>query len=202
MHVPKTITHYFSAADGPLKNLSDVPQEDISAVISTLVQRRKETPSHRRVFGMTYMKMRRDTELSLRKKFIEKGGKPERDAPHYFLLGTCDWFAGLYPDSKSISLNLNDLSNKTVSFTYPDSFVSMRVGEKYGLPLDPIAPYHEQVFLLDELPQIIDTYGLPDGRVGDDYDGYEKRKFEKYIEVQLWSDAPVQQYLNGASGAK
>jgi hypothetical protein len=27
------------------------------------------------------------------------------------------------------------------------------------------------------------------------YDGYQNRPFEKYLEVQLWSDSPVREFL-------
>jgi hypothetical protein len=38
------------------------------------------------------------------------------------------------------------------------------------------------------------TYGMPlDDPAG--YDGYEHRLFEHYIEVQLWTDEPVERYL-------
>ena len=30
--------------------------------------------------------------------------------------------------------------------------------------------------------------------------GYQNRPFEKYIEVQLWSDEPVRAFLNSAAG--
>ena len=50
-------------------------------------------------------------------------------------------------------------------------------------------PYRKQVYTLDELPELIDRYGLPqewnmDGTHGPD----------RYIEAQIWDDAPLQRY--------
>jgi hypothetical protein len=51
------------------------------------------------------------------------------------------------------------------------------------------------VFSLAALPSLIARYGLPDDAPDPDYDGYQQRPFEKYIEVQLWSDEPVLEFL-------
>jgi hypothetical protein len=28
----------------------------------------------------------------------------------------------------------------------------------------------------------------------DPYEGYERRPFEKYVEIQLWSDTPIERF--------
>jgi len=65
-----------------------------------------------------------------------------------------------------------------VSFTYGDLFPAMRV-------LDG-RPYRGQVYTLTELPQLIQTYGLPQVWNADG-----QRGPERYIEAQLWSDEPL-----------
>jgi len=141
------------------------------------------------------MNFRRKTESKLRELFKARGGCPERQSPHYFVLGECDWFAGLYPDPGTVTLDWRLLPEKSASFTYPDSFISMRFGHEFGLPYEPHQPYHEKVFFLHELADVVAQYGLPDGGVGEDYADYHKRKFEKYIEVQIWTDGPVAEFL-------
>jgi len=199
MTLPDDITHYHSRSDRPFLNLSDLAEDDAAAIIRTLAKRGAEDPGYKRVFGKTYMDFRRRTEHKLRATFVANGGRPERQAPHYFLLGQCEWFADLYPDSETVTLDWRSLPRNIASFTYPDSAVSMRFGPDYGLPPDPLEPYHEKVFFLDELADVVAEYGLPDGSADGDYDGYHKRKFEKYIEVQVWSDAPVAKYLETES---
>jgi hypothetical protein len=195
VNLPKHITHYYSAADKPFQNLSDLNPDELATVLAKLKQRKTENPAFKRVFGKVYMDFRQRTEAKLRELFVERGGKPDRQSPHYFVLGDCEWFAGLYPDPKTVTLDWQSLPPETTSFTYPDSFVSMRLGPDYGLPPEPLQPYHEKAFLLDELAYVVAEHGLPDGGLDEDYADYHKRKFEKYIEVQVWSDAPVAEFL-------
>lgn len=85
----------------------------------------------------------------------------------------------------------------TTSVTYPDSFVSMRLGANYGLPPEPQKPFHERAYLLSDIPALIDAYGMPPDVDGADYANYAHEPLEKFIEVQLWSDDPVREYLEG-----
>jgi hypothetical protein len=99
-----------------------------------------------------------------------------------------------------VVLPLAMLPSDVTSVTYPDSFTAMGLGPDYGLPYDH-RPYHGRVFRLEELPDLVATYGLPtdeadapgssEGVGVDGYDGYQHRPFEKYIEVQLWADGPL-----------
>jgi hypothetical protein len=82
-----------------------------------------------------------------------------------------------------------------VRFTYPDSFTSMGCGQAFGLPDDP-RPYHGTVYRIEELQPVVDEYGLPDDQPDAVYNGYQHRSFEKYIEVQLWSDEPILHLLS------
>lgn len=191
MSLPVEITHYHSRSDRPFQNLSDLEPDKLTEVLDRLKQRKAGNPDFKRVFGGRYMDFRRRTEDKLRDLFEARGGKPERRSPHYFVLGECAWFSGLYPDPEVVTLDWRVLAREVASFTYPDSFVSMRLGPEYGLPPDPLKPYHERVFFLDELADVVAEHGLPDGSADEQYEGYEKREFEKYIEVQVWSDSPV-----------
>lgn len=195
IRLPDLVTHYHSRLDPPFLNLSDLPLGHLDDVIEQLKQRKADNPEYKRVFGKRYMDFRKQTESKLRQLFEERGGKPERQSPHYFVLGECPWFSGLYPDAAMVQLDWRTLPAEQTSFTYPDSFVSMRLGPKYGLAPEPPQPYHERIFFMDELAIIAAKHGLPDSSIDGDYEGYQNRKFEKYIEVQLWSDEPVKQYL-------
>lgn len=126
--------------------------------------------------------------------FIEAGGNPERSAPHYFVLGSCRWFEQLAPETRLVTVPLGELPSELTSFTYPDSFGAMGLGAEFGQPYSP-QPYHGRVYRMEELGAVIDAYGLPDDTPDDDYEGFHLRPFEKYIEIQLWSDEPIQQFL-------
>jgi hypothetical protein len=192
------ITHYYPAEDPPFRNLSDAPEEDIPAILDALAARRLS--GSKRVFGRRYVQFRRLTEEKMRRLFVQTGGRPVRKAPHYFILGKSDWFANLYANTRNVRLSLKQLDPDTTSFTYPDSVVSMRLGPAFGLPVDPVRPYHEKVFRLSELDSVVSEYGLPNDapEEGDAYADYHLKEFERYIEVQVWDDESVAEWLSGA----
>jgi hypothetical protein len=190
--VPNVVTHYHRAARPPFLNLSDLSATELEDVLRQL-QGERTAGLSARVFGPRYMDFRVRTEAILRSLFIEAGGTPERLVPHYFVLGTSAWFEGLSNDMVSVVLPLADLPSEVTSVTYPDSFTAMGLGPDYGLPYE-ARPYHGRVYRLEELPPLIETYGLPTdetpGATG--YGGYHNRIFETYVEVQLWSDRPLE----------
>ena len=186
--VPGFVTHYYLGDREPFLNLSDLAEPDLVDVLADL--RSLRTSGLRRVFGGRYMQLRRLTETRLRERFVEVGGRPERSAPHYFVLGESPWYRELSPTMRSVTLKLGDLPSDVTSFTYPDSFTAMALGPQFGLPRDP-KPYHERVYRIEDLERVVTEFGLPEDELDEDYTGYEHRPFEKYIEVQVWSDLPI-----------
>ncbi|HEY0388128.1 MAG TPA: hypothetical protein VGC71_06800 [Gaiellales bacterium] len=194
--IPDFVTHYYMPGTRPFLNLSDLPADELSAVLLTLDQRR-QAGEHHRVFGSRYMHLRRRTEARLLELFRLSGGRPERDSPHYFVLGESTWYRGLAPGMQAIVLPLTELPPTVTSFTYPDSFTATGLVADYGLPYEP-RPYHHRVFLIEQLPDVITQYGLPRDDPAPTYQGYQHRTFEKYIEVQVWSDTPVERFLQAS----
>jgi hypothetical protein len=190
--VPDIVTHYHRAARPPFLNLSDLSPSELQDVIGWL-QAERTAGLSARVFGPRYMDFRSRTEEKLRSLFLDAGGRPERLVPHYFVLGTSAWYEGLSDDMVSVVLPLADLPTDVTSVTYPDSFTAMGLAPDYGLPYES-RPYHGRVYRLEQLPELIGTYGLPvDEHPGTSgYHGYHNRIFEKYVEVQLWSDGPLE----------
>jgi hypothetical protein len=99
---------------------------------------------------------------------------------------------------QAVTMALGDLPSATTSFTYPDSFTAMSTLAEFGVTYEP-RPYHGRVYRLDELADVVDRYGLPVDTTPTIYEGYETRPFEKYIEVQLWSDGPIAGLLRGGT---
>src|SRR5262245_43808423 len=124
----------------PFQNLSDLDEDRLAAVIDDLTRERHKT--HQRLFGRRYMELRRVTEARLRDLFVQAGGRPARSAPHYFVLGSSAWFRGLYREPEEVVIPLSCLPPHVTSITYPDSFASMALGPRFGLPHYP-QPYHE-----------------------------------------------------------
>jgi hypothetical protein len=194
-HLPDFVTHYYLAGREPFLNLSDLDEPGLSDVLAQLQSLRAS--GLKRVFGGRYMELRHLTEAHLHRLFVEGGGRPERRAPHYFVLGESPWYRGLSQDMRSVTLRIAELPTAVTSFTYPDSFTAMGFGPQFGLPHDP-KPYHQRVYRMESLSGVVAEFGLPVGEADDDYTGYQHRPFEKYVEFQLWSDEPIAHLMGSA----
>jgi len=191
--IPDFVTHYHLATRPPLLNLCDLPADRLERVVAELEAERAAGLSSR-VFGRRYMELRRRTEEKLRALFVAAGGQPQRVAPHYFVLGESRWFQGLAADMTRLMIPLADLPSEVTSFTYPDSFTAMGIVAEYGIAYE-WTPCHERVFRIEELTEVIERYGLPPDEAGD-YGDYHRDLFERYVEVQVWSDEPLRAFLS------
>lgn len=176
--IPDFLCHYYEEAGGPLRNLSDLSLEDAEAVLQGLRTKGDRFASQRTA---DYLILRREIELQVRGLFIAKGGKPRRQHPHYFVLGECAWLQSWYPHGCELRIPIRAFHAENISFTYGDTFPAMRYQDG--------KPYRGKVYTLLELPGLVEQYGLPqiwnaDGKCGP----------ERYIEAQVWEDAPLQGY--------
>ena len=179
MTIPEFLSHYYEAGDGPLRNLSDLPGEEAEAVLQTIRRAGDRFASQRQA---DYLPVRRELEERVRRLFIDKGGKPQRERPHYFVVGECPWLKSWYVNGCELRIPLAKFKPEILSFTYGDTFPAMRFMDD--------KPYRGQVYTLDELPGLIEQYGLPqvwnaEGRLGP----------ERYIEAQVWDDEPLRNTL-------
>jgi len=88
-----------------------------------------------------------------------------------------------------LAVPLETFDPAIVSFPYQDTFPAMRCQDD--------KPYRQQVYTLEELPGLVMLYGLPqewnvDGKAGSG----------RYIEAQVWDDAPLKVWLKDKSEAK
>lgn len=179
-------THYYRADRRPFASLSDVADADIYQALVGL-----EIGSRRR-FGQHYINLRRATETAAREAFIGLGGRPERLHPHYFVLGESAWFAGLYDEPREVRIPLTDLPPATTSFTWTDSIAALGLGLHLGVP-QPVVEEDRHLYRLDQL-----DLAAAKARVGmtqpEPYEGYQSRLLDQYVELQLWSDRPIERY--------
>jgi hypothetical protein len=187
------VTHYYLAGRRPFLSLSELGETELAAVLADLSVLRRDG-RHHRPFGPRYMKLRRRTEARLRELFIAAGGRPERPAPHYFVLGDSPWYEGLGENMQRVQVLLSALPADQTSITYPDSFTAMALGTTCGFGYQ-ARPYHGRVFLLGELPGLVEQFGIPDPRWDGRYQSWTTWPAEAYIEVQLWSDDPIRGFL-------
>ena len=193
--VPDFVTHYHLPSRDPFQSLSDLDDDEALAVMGHLNQERRNG-AHHRLFGKTYLAMRREAEHRLRCRFVGAGGHPTREVPHYFVLGESVWFRGLGRDMSEVRLPLKSLPAEVTSFTYGDSFSATGVGPEFGFGDPTDAPHRSSVYRLDKLDEIVASHGLPDDEPVDHYDGYERGSDDRFIEIQLWSDQPVRRFLD------
>ena len=177
--VPDVLCHYYEAARGPFRSLSDMPLAEAEALLEGVRRAGVVFASKR---APDYLSVRRQLEQRIRALFVAKGGRPRRDTPHYMVLGTCDWLKRWYQDGRELSIPLNQFDPATVSLTYGDSFPAMRFQDG--------KPYRGQVYRLDELPELIQQFGLPQ-----DWNADGKLGPERYVEAQVWDDEPLRPYL-------
>ena len=88
--------HYYDKKIGPFKNLSDLSIEEANRVLLTIKSEKPETMCAKRQDG--YIADRRYFEKILRNEFMKKGGKIEREIPHYLVVGECPWLQSWFED--------------------------------------------------------------------------------------------------------
>lgn len=179
VELPGNLCHYYDRAQGPLRNLSDLPDAAAEQVLEGLRRSGTGFASQR---TSDYLRIRRELEARLRRLFIARGGRPIRQRPHYMILGSCPWVRSWYVDGCELCMPLSAFDPDRVSFTYGDSFPAMRLRDG--------RPHRGRVYLLSELTGLIATYGLPQEWNPDGAGGPER-----YIEAQVWDDAPLAAYL-------
>jgi hypothetical protein len=186
--MPEFISHYYEEARGPLMSVSNLEKETAREILKQISERKEGFDSER---PDNYIDWRIDVENWLRNGFIEKGRRPKRKNPHYFILEECDWLLSWYKEGRVFKKALHEIDPGQISFTYPDSMVSFQLHQYFTLKNNPYfkdeeyREYHSQVYVLDELETIISKYGMPKGGLEN---GKPTSPFEMYVEVQVWED--------------
>jgi len=176
---PDFLCHYYDASIGPFLNLSDLSLEYAERSLARIRRACAGFASKR---SLDYLRISRELEDRVRRLFVEKGGEPCRGRPHYMILGSCPWVKGWYRDGRELTIPLVRFHPEIVSFTYGDTFPAMRFRDG--------RPYRGQVYVLDELPDLIQSRGLPQKW---NRDG--SRGPERHIEAQVWDDEPIREFL-------
>ncbi|MDA1361205.1 hypothetical protein O1R50_16355 [Glycomyces luteolus] len=171
--------HYYERDLGPFRNLSDLPAAEAEAVQQRLRERGDVFASQR---SPDYLSIRRGLEQRARALFADKGGRPVRERPHYMTLGACPWLLDWYRRGQELTIGLDRFDPAAISFTYGDLFPAMRLAGQ--------RPYWGQVYTLDEIRAVIEEHGLPQEWNADGAGGPER-----YIEAQIWDDAPLAGHL-------
>lgn len=175
MNIPKFLFHYYELENGPFRNITEYGPEKAQNIQDKIIEGwNSKRPEN-------YIDLRFSLEKRMRENFISKGGKPNRKDPFYFTLGECEFAKSWYVNPGVIKIPLTDFEADHISFTYPDSMVSYQFYDEPKLET-----YRKncngQVFLLNEINDLIEEYGLP----SEEKSQIEERfKYDKYIEAQV-----------------
>lgn len=187
MKLPTHLFHYFEKNSEPLQSMTAQGFDKATEIQKNIT---KGFNSQR---PPNYVELRFAVEKRLKSAFESKGGKPKSPNPSYFTLGSCDWVKSCYDDPSVTIIPLADVDPEQLTFTYPDSMVSFQFHDEPKLGIYR-KPCNGQVFLLDEIMEVIDQYGLPSE---EKWQNEEASKYDRYIEVQVWDDDLVKLITKG-----
>lgn len=181
--------HYFERDFYPFMTLTALPIEEARQIL--VAQKAVGNIGNPDIEG--FLKTRYNRDKLLRDAFIKHGGRPQRTAPVYMMLGEHRQWESAYENPAAIKIPLKEFDPLTVSFTYGDSFAifnSVLFGEE---------EYWNKVYLGDEILRVIERYGFPP------YVEYDfKRSIYpsdkninhhlKYVEAHVWEDEILNKY--------
>jgi hypothetical protein len=183
--LPDFLLHVFRRGSRPFQTLSALPEEE-----ALRIMRRLYAPGavfwERFKDPVSYLRARKETENAIREAFIGNGGRPVDPHPVYLVLGRPTWMeaaadSGTLETTETIEVPLSAIGPDRMSFTYPDSMVSMLLAaEKNPDWYEP--DLHGRVFRLDEIRDIVAMRGLP----GEGWQTRMPARYANYIEAQVW----------------
>lgn len=94
------------------------------------------------------------------------------------------WLSTWYENSSFIKIPIEKFDLRTISFTYGDSHLTFSDRVTDG------KEYRKKLYTYDEILEVIAKYGLPQ-----DWNGDGKFGPERYVEVHIWSDEVIGEYL-------
>lgn len=183
MNIPKFLYHYYESTRAPFLSMSELLASEFSKIMDEFSKNDTTENGFDLDWKRDFYKMFRPyTESFIRGKFIEKGGQPKLKAPRYLSLGPCPWFMNWYKNPAEIKIPLDDIPSDSISFTYPDSMMSLLIAEDRFEPFAKFKqPYHGRVYRLEELANPIEQYGMPDQD-----DPINQEYGNRLVEAQVW----------------
>ena len=176
------LTHYYLSETGPFRSLSALSDEEAIKIMEGLCD--DTSFGIRFKDPVQYLRNRRETERWVREGFIAEGGKPQESYPIPMVLGSSKWLEKNAPDREGgteIRIPLSIFTEYDVSFTYPDSMISLWFGREK--PAEYYQPdLHGKIFTLPEILSIVETQGMPE----EDWEINLPSDLAPYIEAQVW----------------
>jgi hypothetical protein len=187
------LTYYYKSGTEPFQSLSALSDiEAIQIMEAIYVEFEGSVVFERFKDPVRYLHNRRQTEQWVRGEFIAKGGRPQEAYPICAVLGSSKWVEKHAPDPDThaeIRIPLSVFREYDVSFTYPDSMISLWFGREK--PIEYYLPdYHGKVFTLSEILSIVESRGLPE----EEWETNLPSDLAPYIEAQVWNHKLLLEY--------
>jgi hypothetical protein len=187
------LSHFYRRDTEPFQSLSALSDQEAMHMMTDLYVEgsifweRFKDPAQ-------YLQARRQIEQWLRHEFVVKGGDPQEAYPIYMVLGRSKWLltvadAATLATTAEIHVPLSLFRESDVSFTYPDSMVSLLLATQKN-PEYYLSDYHGKLFTLSEIRSIIESNGLP----GEKWGTHLPSSLANYIEAQVWNHKPLLEY--------
>ncbi len=187
--LPDVITHNYHPEGVFLANLCDLPPDEAEGILQSY------RDLGRRTIKADYLRRRLDTEAWLIAERQRLLGHTRRARPIYFFLG--DFADGKDPSRPcSLVMPLRAFSQSVLTFTFPDSMASLPIATLDSHRPER-RPYHGKVFTLDGIMQVVEEFGLP----GVHWQSDHLRRFDRFIEVQVWDERPIVEFLARSESA-
>ena len=186
------LTYYYRGGTEPFRSLSALSDDQAIHIMEGLYDETGFGARFKDPAG--YLRLRRQTERWVREGFIAKGGRPEESYPIPMVLGNSDWIVRQVSEADAASggqirIPLSAFEECDVSFTYPDSMISLWFGtekpSEYYLP-----ELHGRVFTRTEILSIVEARGLPE----QEWETNLPSHLAPYIEAQVWNQQPLMAY--------
>lgn len=174
--------HFYDKRTGPFRSLTAVPESEALAVLENIKKERPGSMAAQR--DSSYIAKRRNCEMLVRGEASKKGIIMDIPSPHYMVVEFSPWLSTWYEHPGMIKIPIEEFDTRKLSFTYGDAMPTFSPLVNDG------KEYRKKVYDYEEILKIIDKYGLPQEWNDDGAHGPER-----YIEVQVWSNDPVEKYL-------
>lgn len=182
------LVHYYRRGCEPFQSLTELPDAEAIRLMHELYvegsifwERFKEPKD--------YLSARKAVEAWMYGEFLAQGGEPRMSRPIYMVLGRSRWAESVMDPvtaatTAEIEVPLSLFRESDVSFTYPDSMVSMMVAAAKDPALFQEG-YHGELFTLERIREVVERKGMPE-------EGWQTnvpRSLAHYIEAQVWNRA-------------
>ncbi len=176
-----SLFYYHKPSVMPFRNVVELGDDEIVEFMRLNLSEDAIFHAHPR----RYIQQRRETEAWLYETFCALGGKPVSRFPIYMTLGSSSYIEslGLYSVRREFPLSLFPAAS--LSFTFPDSYVSRRLSQTGGKRFNP--KFHGKVFLLDEILSLMQEN---DGLHNEAWKS-PGQESDIFIEVQIWDPRPL-----------